>query len=317
MLSDDAAGRFTIDATNGIVRVAEGAPLDYETEARHRITAVASDGAEQEFEVALEDVNEPLSDVLLSAQSVEAHAAAGTVIGVASALDPDHADTFTFSLLKDGDKRFVIDANSGVLSVAENADLDPETAASHRIVIEATDGAGHKHREGFTVAVEAPAATLQPVLIQAGSASEHLDAAGRHWLADAGFVVGGQIVDRGAIGIAGTDDDRIYQTERWGASAYQIPLATGIYTIKLHFAETNERVTAAGGRIFSVDVEGSTINDIDIFAEVGNHSALVKTVEDVLVSDVKLDITFAKNVGEPIINGIEVEPVLACTTASN
>ena len=223
-LSDDAAGRFTIDATNGRVRVAEGAVLDYEAAVRHRITAVASDGAEQAFVVALEDVNEPLSDVLLSAQSVEAHAPAGTVIGVASAVDPDRADTYTFSLLKDGDKRFAIDADSGVLSVAENADLDPETAANHRIVIEATDSAGHKHREGFTLAVEASAATLQPVLIQAGSASEHIDAAGRRWLADTGFV-DGQIVDRGAAEIAATDNDRIYQTERWGVSAYQLPLA--------------------------------------------------------------------------------------------
>lgn len=314
VLSDDAGGRFSIDAASGTIRVAEGAELDYESASSHNITAVASDGAERSFVVALDDVNEPVTDVRLSAQAVEANAPAGTVIGIASAVDPDTAETFTFSLLNDAETRFAIDATSGVVSVAADANLDPEAAASHRIVIQATDSAGHAHREGFTIAVEAPVAVPQPILIETGSDAEHVAADGRLWQADEGFV-GGQIVDRGAMQIAGTDDDRIYQTERWGLSAYQLPVATGLYTVKLHFAETNERSAEVGKRVFSVDVEGRAIDNIDIFAEAGSATALVKTVDNVFVQDGQLDIAFAKVAGEPVINAIEIEPVLICTAS--
>lgn len=311
-LSNDAAGRFTIDPASGKVRVAENAELDFETASSHEITAVASDGAERSFKVALEDVNEPISALSLSAQSVEASAPAGTVVGVASAIDPDRAETITYALVNDADGRFEIDPATGAVGVASNAAGALEADARHRIVIQATDSAGHALSEGFTIAVVAPVEMPEPVFIEAGGENEHIDARGRHWLSDTGFI-DGQIADRGAMEIAGTDNDRIYQTERWGVSAYSLPLATGVYTVKLHFAETSERVTEAGTRVFSVDVEGHAVKDIDAFAEAGSKTALVKTVPNVFVTDGHLDIAFERKAGEPIINGIELEPVLTCT----
>ena len=303
---------FTIDSASGKVRVAEGAELDFEAASSHEITAVASDGAVRSFTVALDDVNEPISAVLLSAQSVEANAPANTVVGIASATDPDRDDTVTYVLLNNANGRFEIDSASGAVSVASSTQGALEAGARHRIVIQATDSAGHALSEGFTVAVVAPVTAPEPVFIETGSENEHIDAHGRHWLSDTGFV-GGQIADRGAIEIAGTDNDRIYQTERWGVSAYSLPLATGVYTVKLHFAETSDRVIAAGTRVFSVDVEGHAVNDIDPFAQAGLKTALVRTVPNVFVNDGHLDVAFKRNVGEPIINGIEIEPVLTCT----
>ncbi len=318
-LSDDAEGRFTIDATSGRVEVAENNILDYEVAPSYVITATASDGAglvlNRSFTVAIEDINEPPTSVSLSAQSVKDKAPAGTVVGIASATDPDAGETLTYALTDDAEGRFAIDAASGVVSVAADAGLDHQAAASHRIVIEATDSVGHVQSEGFTITVDVPAALPTSVLVEAGSESEYVDGSGRRWAADTGFV-GGQIVDRGDIEIAETDNDRIYQTERWGVSAYSLPAATGIYTVKLHFAETSDKVTVAGKRVFSVDVEGHALNDIDIFAEAGNQTALVKTVPNVVVSDGHLDIAFQHKAGEPIIDAIEVEPVLTCATST-
>ncbi len=45
-LSDDAGGRFAIDAGSGVITVADSAALDYETAPSHSVTvtATSSDG---------------------------------------------------------------------------------------------------------------------------------------------------------------------------------------------------------------------------------------------------------------------------------
>jgi hypothetical protein len=312
-LKDDAGGRFVIDADTGTIRVCEGAVLDAEASRNHSFTAVADAGSgrvvEQSFRVSLADVNEPPIALFMSAQAVDKGAAAGTLVGVASTLDQDANDTFTYALVDDAQGRFAIDAATGAISVGPNANLDPASAQSHRIIVKATDSAGHSLTNGFTLTVRTPVGTsVQPMLIDAGSTADLLDAQGRKWTADTGFA-GGGIVDRGAIEIAGTTNDRLYQTERWGMTGYSLPVAPGLYTVKLHFAETY--ATAPGARIFSVDVEGQKLTDIDLVAAAGARTAMVKSVPNVAVSDGKLDIGFTAKAGAAVINAIEVEPAQA------
>jgi hypothetical protein len=63
-LSDNAGGRFAIDATSGVVTVADGTLLDFESAPSHVITVLAtsSDGStnSQPFTVSLIDVAEPV-----------------------------------------------------------------------------------------------------------------------------------------------------------------------------------------------------------------------------------------------------------------
>ena len=92
-------------------------------------------------------------------------------------------------------------------------------------------------------------------------------------------------------------------------TGYSLPVATGLYTVKLHFAETY--ATAPGARIFSVDVEGQKLTDIDIVAAAGARTAMVRSVPNVAVSDGKLDIGFTAKAGAAVINAIEVEPAQA------
>src|SRR5262249_23918269 len=101
-----------------------------------------------------------------------------------------------------------------------------------------------------------------PIRVEAGGSASYRDVAGNVWSADTGFS-GGSTVDRGSIAIANTNDDRIYQTERYGMSGYAFDVANGRYTVRLHFAETYTGITACGQRVFDVKVEGFAFNGVD------------------------------------------------------
>ncbi|WP_109122336.1 DUF4347 domain-containing protein, partial [Azospirillum sp. TSO22-1] len=63
-LSDDAGGRFAIDATTGVVTVADGSLLDYESATSHTIVVAASDGSQtttQAMTIDLTNAVEPQS----------------------------------------------------------------------------------------------------------------------------------------------------------------------------------------------------------------------------------------------------------------
>jgi hypothetical protein len=124
------------------------------------------------------------------------------------------------------------------------------------------------------------------------------------WQADTGFV-GGNVTDRGSIGIANTNDPAIYRSERWGLTGYALPIANGVYTVRLHFAETNTGIDA-GERVFGMSVESVALGSIDVFAEAGGRNiALVRAV-NVEVTDGQLDIAFTAITQNPMISAIEV-----------
>jgi endoglucanase len=145
------------------------------------------------------------------------------------------------------------------------------------------------------------------IRINAGAEKPVIDSQGRTWLADTGFA-DGEIVDRGEIAIQKTKIPEIYRTERWGMTSFSHPIPNGKYLVRLHFAETYDGITAKGGRVFSVTVEGTPIQNLDVFAEAGGpNTALVREVP-VTVTDEKLDITFTLDQQNPEINGIEIVP---------
>ncbi len=155
----------------------------------------------------------------------------------------------------------------------------------------------------------APAAkqTLPTFRILAGSTENFTDSAGNVWLGAQGFA-DGITVDRPDLTISNTKDQAIYRTERYSMSAFSQPLPNGNYTVKLHFAETFEGITGIGQRVFSFNVEGHEVKDLDLFAKAGAPlRALVETF-NVQIKDGKLDITFTSNIENPQINGIEILP---------
>jgi hypothetical protein len=82
--------------------------------------------------------------------------------------------------------------------------------------------------------------------------------------------------------IEGTDDDPLYQTQRFGQSfAYRFDVPDGKYLLRLHFAET---VMTVGLEMFDVLIQGEqALKGMCIFAEAGgmNRAVVRELVVDV------------------------------------
>ena len=90
----------------------------------------------------------------ISADTVNESAANGTAVGItALASDADGTDTVSYSLSDDAGGRFQIDSSTGVVTVANSAALDYETATSHTINVTATSDDGSTSTQSFTVSL--------------------------------------------------------------------------------------------------------------------------------------------------------------------
>ena len=69
----------------------------------------------------------------------------------AQASDGDATDSVTYSLVDDAGGRFSIDANTGVVTVADGTLLDREAAASHDIEVTATSSDGSTSTQSYTM----------------------------------------------------------------------------------------------------------------------------------------------------------------------
>jgi len=151
--------------------------------------------------------------------------------------------------------------------------------------------------------------------VNCAAVEPYTDQAGNVWLADQQAdpnktwgAVGGMTVDRGELSIAGTDAPKVYQTERYSMEAYKFTVPNGKYTVRLHFAETYDGITAEGQRIFSVGINEQTVlKDFDPYKEAGGfQKPVVKTTEGVAVTGGEIVIKFTTNVQNPEINGVEI-----------
>ena len=116
----------------------------------------------------------------------------------------------------------------------------------------------------------------EPIRINSGGLDHSPAAGGPTWSRDRFFVSGSLANTNSGVyrpgrtlfaeEIDGTDDDPLYQTERWFPGhptlpdGYRIPLPPGRYQVALHFAEVNPRNQGIpGARVFDVLLEGETV----------------------------------------------------------
>jgi Malectin domain len=117
------------------------------------------------------------------------------------------------------------------------------------------------------------------------------------------FSTGGAYTVTAAI--AGTTDDRLYQSERYGDFGYTIPVANGDYLVTLKFAEIYW--TQPGQRVFNVLLEGvKVISNLDLIAKVGPNRAYDVTLP-VRVTDGQLNIKFQSVVDYAKVSAIMVQ----------
>jgi len=148
----------------------------------------------------------------------------------------------------------------------------------------------------------------------------YTDIGADEWLADQEYTLGsfgyvGGNIHSTADPISGTDDDPLYQSERWGMSAYRFDVPDGDYHVELHFAEIY--FEQKNSRLMNVDIEEVTVlSGLDIYDEVGHDAALSYLYSDISVNDGRVDIIFSSSVEAPKISAIKVSsiadiPVLA------
>jgi chitinase len=147
------------------------------------------------------------------------------------------------------------------------------------------------------------------IRVNAGSSASYVDGGGNTWAADKAYSVGswgyvGGSTYANPTSISGTSDPVLYQTERWGMSAYRFDVPNGTYQVTLKLAEIYWWDT--GQRVFDVGIEGGTVlSNFDIFASCGRFTACDRSFA-VTVSDGRLDIEFSAAVNYPKVSAIEV-----------
>ncbi|BCE02697.1 malectin domain-containing carbohydrate-binding protein [Marinicellulosiphila megalodicopiae] len=152
------------------------------------------------------------------------------------------------------------------------------------------------------------------VAINAGSKSGFTSTkTGIQFEADKYFVeIDGTGNDNAEREIAGTEDDLLFSSERWGDFKYEIPVQNGEHQVEFWFAELYH--DGPDQRQFHVDLEGvRALENFDIFKTTGGQDSAYKTIRfDVVVTDGVLNIDFVKSLANATVNGLVVyrEPTM-------
>ncbi|WP_375438363.1 malectin domain-containing carbohydrate-binding protein [uncultured Hymenobacter sp.] len=161
-----------------------------------------------------------------------------------------------------------------------------------------------------------PVAAGDTVRIDCGSTQSYRTVDGRLFAADQFFVNGQASSNPAVVDIAGTTDDVLYRTERYGVAGqapmrYNIAVPSGDYLIRMHFAEVHHGATggAPGGpgqRVFSVQLEGRrVVINYDLYAAVGAMTAVVQESR-ASITDGQATLDFVPAAGNPTIAALEV-----------
>ncbi|WP_162056439.1 malectin domain-containing carbohydrate-binding protein [Pontibacter pamirensis] len=172
--------------------------------------------------------------------------------------------------------------------------------------------------------------TQTTIHINAGG-STYTDSQLGIWGADAHSTSG--VTSSKFFDVAGTDDDELYLRYRFSVGpntaapgapfSYSIPMnGAGLYKVKLYFLEPyfgapGGVAGSAGKRVFHVTLEGRRVlSNFDIYEQHGAGNAVVKTFENVSVTDGTLDIDFTSVANNAIVSAIEAVKVADQTNTS-
>ncbi len=287
-LSDDAGGRFAIDANTGVITV--NAALDYETNTSHNVTVLAtsddSSTSSQVFTINVTDVNESgasaISDTDASADSVDENSAIGTGIGVtAFADDPDATDTITYSLTDDAGGLFTIDANTGVVTV--NGALDAETATSHDITVRADSTDGSFTTRTFTIGINDVDEFDVGAVVDTDAATNAVDE---------NAIIGSTVGVTASATDSDVTDNIIYTLDDSAGGLFAIDANTGVVTVAGALdaeTATSHNITVratSDDSSFSTQSFTININDLDEFdvgAVVDTDASANTVAEDAVV----------------------------------
>jgi hypothetical protein len=111
--------------------------------------------------------------------------------------------------------------------------------------------------------------------------------------------------------VVGTTEPAKYMSHRYGKDfTYTYRISNGPYNVTLGFAETTSRLCSSGMRVFDVYIQGQlALAALDVFTSTGAcNTALKKTVENVIVTDGRVNIRFTSKVQNAMVSSIEIVP---------
>ena len=126
--------------------------------------------------VTAEDLlNEAPADLTFTGGTVAENSENGTEVARASVVDTDGWDEHTYELSDNADGRFTIDAETGVITVADGSKLDYEDATSHEITVTVTDASGETYEETLTIELSDVDDTAQAANIEVTPVADAAD----------------------------------------------------------------------------------------------------------------------------------------------
>jgi VCBS repeat-containing protein len=136
ILSGNTSGAFAINASTGVLTVANSSALNFETTPSFALIVKVQDNgtgtlsSQATVTVSLTNVNE-VPVINNQAFSVAENSANGTNVGTVVASDPDAGQTLTYSILSGNTSgAFAINASTGVVTVANSSALNFEVTPS-------------------------------------------------------------------------------------------------------------------------------------------------------------------------------------------
>lgn len=156
--------------------------------------------------------------------TVAENSASGTVVGVATAVDPDRTGTVTYSLTDTAGGRFSINSTTGQITVASGAVLDYEVNTSHKVVVQTTDQGGLIYSKTLTINVS----NVNEAPVDLSTAVQNISVTNYSFEADS-------FADGASSGIA-TGSDR---NQCWKSKSKYNHVCTGIGTDGTNMAYVN------------------------------------------------------------------------------
>ena len=159
IISENPSGIFTINASTGVLKVANSGALNFENTASYALSVKVQDNgvgnlsSQAIITIGLIDVNEA-PQISNQSFTIEENSANGTTVGIVVASDPDAAQTKTFSIVSGNiNGGFIINSFTGILTVANSAALNFENAPSFTLVIKVQDNGGLSSQANVTVSL--------------------------------------------------------------------------------------------------------------------------------------------------------------------
>ena len=171
ILSGNTSGAFAINASTGVLSVANSAVLNFEVTPSFALVVKVQDNgtgtlsAQATITVNLLNVNEP-PVVNNQTFSVLTMAPNGTLVGTVSATDPDAGEILSFAITSGNTgSAFAINSLTGKISVANSAAVNFPTNPTFSLKVRVTDNGSGNFYTDATITINVLQGTNQPPVI--------------------------------------------------------------------------------------------------------------------------------------------------------